>query len=953
MRASIRDGHFRFLAWMAGFGLLTLLMGSASAQDVYYDVPVGALTFTEGALPDHSGANPPWRRWPVTQAMQPHAVLDGDGEAYIASGPEGRGVGRRLASMPLDVSGIRLAILSTDGEPVTGQLYLPNADWSGMVRLPFELREPKRQPEARASFYRAMEDHYARLRVRGVPGAAWFRQQEGEARNALAKGQRPPRDANQQALRNRPRRDRLEDTYALFTGGRAISENLQLDRQVLIGAPGNDTPAASVPIDSLTGITVNEMDWTALTKGLEPKLDPLAANIPADQHAIFFPTFRSLLDMMDEGEQYGTPVLQLAEPRTEDARTSKRYQRQLCLESTKLARLLGPKVIASVALTGSDPYLRTGSDVAILFETGNGFALTNYVRSKYLAAQKEYPPTKSVTGEVEGVRYIGVLSPDRRICSYLAALDGVVIVTNSLYQLRQVVDASRGKTPTIAELAEYRFFRDRYKLGEDDESALLMLSDATIRRWCGPRWRIGSSRRTRAAAVLAALQAKHHDDLVEGTVETDAIASPWFVPELTKLRLTKAGARSAAYGSLEFLTPIAELPLERVTKAEADAYNAWRNGYQRNWRRFFDPIAVQLSVGPEKVRADVTVMPLIGGSEYNRFTNLCGNSELAATAGDRHAEALLHAALAIDMQSRTMQQARGFASGMAPGLGANPFGWMGGSIALYFDDDPFWDQLANSEDPEGFAEEQNFRVPAALHVEVKNQLGLAAFLAALRAFVEQTAPNLTTWETLEHNGRSYVKVTPEQGPDEDEEEFAVYYATSSTGLTVTLNQNVLKRAIDRQAKRAKGDEITFKARPWIGKHLSAQANKGVFTVLAGVFRREYQTRMQVSSWSNLPILNEWKRRYPDADPVELYGKLWHAELLCPGGGKYVWNPKWQTMESTVYGHPGQPRGQAQMPAAFTALDSASFGVTFEHQGLRARVALQRSETRKEQPSREP
>ena len=60
-------------------------------------------------------------------------------------------------------------------------------------------------------------------------------------------------------------------------------------------------------------------------------------------------------------------------------------------------------------------------------------------------------------------------------------------------------------------------------------------------------------------------------------------------------------------------------------------------------------------------------------------------------------------------------------------------------------------------------------------------------------------------------------------------------------------------------------------------------------------------------WDNLPILNEWKRNIPDRDPVEVHRRLWDVELVCPGGGKYVWNEKYGTMESTVYGHPGEPK----------------------------------------------
>ena len=99
--------------------------------------------------------------------------------------------------------------------------------------------------------------------------------------------------------------------------------------------------------------------------------------------------------------------------------------------------------------------------------------------------------------------------------------------------------------------------------------------------------------------------------------------------------------------------------------------------------------------------------------------------------------------------------------------------------------------------------------------------------------------------------------------------------------------------------------------------------------------------MQASAWGNLPILNEWKRRYPGRDPVDVHRQLWHAELLCPGGGKYVWNEKCGTMESTVYGHPGDPKQGPPAPPVLSSFRKADFGLTFENQGLRARATLER------------
>jgi len=99
--------------------------------------------------------------------------------------------------------------------------------------------------------------------------------------------------------------------------------------------------------------------------------------------------------------------------------------------------------------------------------------------------------------------------------------------------------------------------------------------------------------------------------------------------------------------------------------------------------------------------------------------------------------------------------------------------------------------------------------------------------------------------------------------------------------------------------------------------------------------------MQRLAWRSLPILNEWKSLFPDRDPVDVHQRAWKVRLVCPGGGTYVWNDAWKTMESTVYGHPGEPKVGPKAPPALEAIERGDFGLTFEEQGLRARVRLER------------
>ncbi len=131
-------------------------------------------------------------------------------------------------------------------------------------------------------------------------------------------------------------------------------------------------------------------------------------------------------------------------------------------------------------------------------------------------------------------------------------------------------------------------------------------------------------------------------------------------------------------------------------------------------------------------------------------------------------------------------------------------------------------------------------------------------------------------------------------------------------------------------------------RPWLGKNLCIQVDKKVIRLLEVLFGDNYQQMMQYQAWRNIAILNEWKRLFPDQDPVMLHQQFWQRRLVCPGGGDYRWNQEWRTMASTSYGHPGEPRTGPSLPPALEHILSGNFGLTFEDNGLRARVELEQA-----------
>jgi len=904
--------------------LAALLVAFApqGATPAYYAVPVEELQLAEGVLLPSYGGQAPWEQWGAGLEVLPWAVLEGEGEALLRIHDPSYSDGEERANGSLG----ELCVRTGAARELAGTLYLPKASGGGFLRLPFGAPAARATASAKA-FQLAQLARYRRLLQLRAPGGAWFRHRFDELRTALG-ADAPP--ASEPGAWNgwRDFREPVE-ALELFSGGRALYENLQLER----GLPASADGEATVALDSLEGLTVRAIDWKPLLSKAETKLDALAALVPADQHALFFPSFPSFVSVLDEAERLGTLGLSAFEERSSDARTKERYERQLGLELSQLARTFGPLVVESVALTGSDPYLRSGSTLALLFRAKAPEVVSGYVGARQDAAAGEH-----LKGEVAGVAWRGVANATRSVSSYVATVKGVVVVTNALAELERIVRTANGETPALATSDEFRFFRQRYALGAPDESAFVVLSDAAIRRWCSPRWRIGGARVARAAAELAEEHAAHLEALAAGSVAPKDLGFDKDFPLLGALRLTPEGVHSAAFGTLDFLTPIAELALDKVSEREAALYRTWKQGYESAWSNFFDPIGCSLSVKEKETALDLTVRPLILGTEYDWLRKVTRGDGLAEGSGDPHPEALVQFVLALDPEWEELKSLGTTLGSAGEKLGADPLSWLGTWVTLYADEGPFWDELEQTEDLGEALESLRSdasQIPLALEVAVKSPLKLALFMTSLRAFVDGTAPGMTVWKERVVGERRFVELTsPGLG-----EQFSLYYATQPTELILSLNEPTLLRAMEREEKRRAGEATP--ASPWKGAHAALALQQAGFLLFERVFSDQMVERLRGDSWRNLPILNEWHRLHPELDPSTLHERVFRERLPCPGGGTYAWNAEWGTMESSAYGHPGAPKHGPLRPRGLDDLGAARFGLTFEADGLRVRAALER------------
>jgi hypothetical protein len=836
---------------------------------------------------------------------------------------------------------------------VKGEMWLPAAGADGepmLQRVPFAL-PPDAAVVPAERFEEARRRHAAFVASLGIPGRPLF-----EALAVGAAGGAPPPAGWSQPLGSDADFDRSDAgrTFELFTGGRALQENLQLDRLRELGGGG----PATIPIESIRGIEIAAVDWKARLGDAKPALDPLAAFVPVDQLYVGFGSFEAMVDLLDEMARRGDSLVHAIEPRSEDAGVRARLEKQIGLSTSAFARLLGPAVVRSVAFTASDPYLREGSDVAVLFDC----ASTELLALRLALSRKEALATLPGCAELEGARqktaWKGAATPDRRFSQFVAQSGNVVIVSNSRPQLERLLDAQAGAVASLGASDELAFFRSRYRFEPGSSRSFLLLTDPFLRRLCGPAWRIGESRRLRCAAVAARLEGARAAGATEDAAAIAAklgLACP--SGDEAKYAFVEGGARCSVHGGAGFLAPIAEVPVMHATEGEKRAYETFRDSYQSYWRRFFDPVALEVDVR-DRLALDLTVLPLISGTDYDELRDFSmGQGALGPGNGDPHDGTIYHVIAHVNPESRMVREAAQFTAAFPTLPGAKPAGisWLGESVELFLDDGPIWEKLAEEAraspdfDVSSWFEKHLAEIPVVVSLSIADPLAFTGVVLGLRAFVESSMPNQLDWETRDAGGLAYVVVKPR-----DPQQFflprtrlQLCYASAGPRFWLSFDEEAIRRALKRELARRNAalpedqrDPQLPPAPPkgaWLGDHASASVDVARLKMLFALFDAELDLSEEVACFANLPVLEEWRRRAPDEDPATVHARHFAVRPVCPAGGRYEWDATLRALACTEHGHPTAARRRHAPPSALDGLAQLGAGVTFEQDGVRIRV----------------
>jgi len=97
----------------------------------------------------------------------------------------------------------------------------------------------------------------------------------------------------------------------------------------------------------------------------------------------------------------------------------------------------------------------------------------------------------------------------------------------------------------------------------------------------------------------------------------------------------------------------------------------------------------------------------------------------------------------------------------------------------------------------------------------------------------------------------------------------------------------------------------------------------------------------MACFANLPLLEELRRRAPDADPAQTAAHHFGVRPVCPDGGAYAVDAGLKALTCTKHGHPTDPRIGDELPLALSDLARIAAGLTFEKDGLRLRFEASR------------
>lgn len=613
----------------------------------------------------------------------------------------------------------------------------------------------------------------------------------------------------------RARRSDLGEMMSLYTGATSVEEALQADRGLWLR--GSDA-ARDIDVSTLHGVPLAEHPWEdmILETKKQPVIEALASRVPHDVLYLHFHDLRTASKLSDDVDKWITPAAELVEWRSGPSHLAEQYQQQLMLERTALSKNFGHLAVNGVALVVGDPFVREGTDIAVLFDVKNRTMLTTSLGRFQAHAKAKHADLGTETYTHDGVEIQHTSTPDGAVNQHRFELDGVIVVANTRSLSERLIAVQQKKAPALSESGDFRYMRTVYPHDAKSEDGFLFISDAFVTRTVSPTLRILQARRM---AAKADLQAVGYAALLHGWLEGKPASDAEALIAAGILKKTelahqgggvidydpKVGASSVAWGRPQALAPLSSLSVDTISVVEKQAYERFRDTYQTYWRRFIDPIAVRIQRTDDRLAFDARMLPLIEGSDYDELIRMVGR----ATVMPPKLKNSVQWTWALGSDARLRRELDGI--GKFTGMSQLSFGWLGdwvivgakGSSAL-------WDMMimtdmapstpksrdARKKLGDEFMFQLADRFPLYVGAHIKNPVSLVATLAAIRGFVDQVAPDMVEWsDGAVVSGTKTVNITVSLPEGWSGGSFTLHYGMAGNVFLASLDEATLAELI--------------------------------------------------------------------------------------------------------------------------------------------------------------
>ena len=270
------------------------------------------------------------------------------------------------------------------------------------------------------------------------------------------------------------------------------------------------------------------------------RIEPIAQRVPSECLYVRFGSFSNFLWFQDTLAQWRGDLENLVASRGLDYDTSGHFQKQLAVETTTMARLLGGALVDDVAILGSDLFFREGGAYGLLFLARNSMLLgADFNRQRQDRVRNNGCTESKIQIAGREVSYLS--SPDGGTRSFYATDGDYHCITTSRWIVQRFLETGSGQK-CLSRSKEFRYARSLMPLSRND-TVFAYLSSDFFANLVGPRYRIEGMRRMQAEADIELVQLAL---LAAAAEKSRATRSSSFAPASSCRPLSARGPTAAA-----------------------------------------------------------------------------------------------------------------------------------------------------------------------------------------------------------------------------------------------------------------------------------------------------------------------------------------------------------------------------------------------------------------------